>query len=694
MAAFCLTPEYTAKFRKALEDGDIDPARLIIMSSADRSAFLSNIVGKENAFDVNALFESKLLLKNQQAGLVNWAKKVAGLTDAARKDIVAKIGKLDRVLQPADEQSFLADLAEKKLGVSVSADEAKQIFDLSQVAEQRRAEMNANPSDVNGRIAYGRSIMDLTDTVESMKPDHQTVWNRVVDILNVPKSALTSILHFSAPFVQGWGMMSTGRAWEAFSQMFRYFADENNFKDLQAYIITHPDYHFAQEGRLGLTKLGDKLSSREEAIQSTLVEKANEYLSRATGVPNLVRASSRSFTGFLNYVRFNRFVDLLNAARLRGEDVSTGSSVIHDLAKVVNDFTGRGAIGPKDAYAQATPALNAMFFSPRKISATVQMFNPMNYLDPRISPTARIAAVRQLSGSLLATGSVLAIAKAMGASIDMDPRSADFAKIEIGGEKLDITGGNAVYLRLLGRLATGQEITAGGKQIDLGVGYKPTTRAELITSYLRNKLSPVAGFVADSLYGTDPAGRPFDLTNEVRDKITPIIIGDVINFAQNDAHNTVAILPALSAIFGVGLESPMAPEARQGMNVWGQPSGHFSAALNSPIDQELHNLGYRMNFPSQDIQKVPLTDEQYSTYIETSGRLAYMGIEDAMNMDGWSDYPTEVKLRLIRQEVTRARKMAGDQIMLDDLSTAPEGESIMDRATALKHQSQGIPAEP
>ena len=44
-------------------------------------------------------------------------------------------------------------------------------------------------------------------------------------------------------------------------------------------------------------------------------------------MPDLIRASSRAFTGFLNYTRFYRFNDLLNAARLNGEDVSKGSQV-------------------------------------------------------------------------------------------------------------------------------------------------------------------------------------------------------------------------------------------------------------------------------------------------------------------------------------------------------------------------------
>ena len=143
MAAWCLPKSLSSKFLDALKDGTFSPERLMEMSSDQRRAEFAKILGDVNAHEVNAQFESKLLLKSQQAGLVNWAKKLAGITEPVRKDIIASINKLDRVLQPEDEEGFLADLAAKKLGVSVTADEAKQIFELSQTAAQLRAQIEA-----------------------------------------------------------------------------------------------------------------------------------------------------------------------------------------------------------------------------------------------------------------------------------------------------------------------------------------------------------------------------------------------------------------------------------------------------------------------------------------------------------------------------------------------------------------------
>ena len=707
MAAWCLVPDAAEKFLNALRDGALSPEKLMDMTSAERRAAFAEYVGEDNAREVNAQFESKLLLEDQRRGLVNWAKKVGGITEPARRDILNTISKLDRVLQPADEQSFMEDLAAKKLGVSVTADEARTIFDASKRTEDARAEMLKDIGDVDNRIAYGRALMDLKDQVESLKPNGHTFLHNVVDVLNIPKTALTSILHFSAPFVQGWGMISTKRAWMGFGKMFQYFADEENYKNLTAYMISHPDYPLAVDGKLGITKLTDQLSQREEAIQSTLVEQANRWLSDKTGVPNLVRASSRAFTGYLNYVRFNRFTDLLNAARQAGNDVRPGSQVVHDLAKVVNDFTGRGAIGPGDKYSSAVPALNALFFSPRKISATINMFNPIGFA--RLAPVARNAAIRQLSGSLIATGAVLSLAKALGADVNFDPRSQDFAKITIGGqhvtrvdadghtirevvggEKLDMTGGNAGYIRLLARIATGQEISANGKLTELGQGFNAPTRADLIGNWMRGKLSPIAGFIADAMYGKDPVGRPFSVTQEMQDKLMPITMEAFINYAMNDPENTTAILPSLAAVFGVSLESPLPPMSRSGRDVWGDelpPVGTPKSWRADPVNQAFEQLGYTPNFPGNTIRGQKLTDAQYSEYVQLAGRTAHMRLSEVIRSPGWDTLSPGVRLKLMKGVIRTSRNIAETTIMSEGMGGSND---ILAKANAAKAAALGV----
>ena len=714
MAAFCLVPEAADRFIEALKSGELDPGKLMAMSSAERRAAFAEHVGEENAHEVNALFESKLLLADQKRGLVNWAKKVGGLTEPARRDILAQINKLDRVLQPADEQAFLEDLAAKKLGVSVTAEEARTIFNLSQTAEQaRQAIMDAGSGDYRAGYteaagtAYGRAQQALVDYVESLKPDGRNWKTVALDVVSLSKPMLTSVLHLSAMGVQGWGMVSLPVAWKGLGEMFHYFADEEHFQNLQGYILGHPDYELAKSGKLGITKLGDKLSAREESIQSTILERMNGYLQEKTGAPNLVRASSRAFTGYLNYVRFNRFTDLLNAARLAGEDVSVGSSVVHDLAKVVNDFTGRAELGANDKYASFGPVLNSVFFAPRKVVATMEMFNPWSWARPNMSMTARIAAVRQLTGSIAATGAVLWLAKAVGAHVDFDPRSANFGKIQIGGQeteytddqgkkhigwtggtKLDITGGNSGYVRLLARLATGQTVNAQGKESELGSEFGERSRAEMVVAYLRGKLAPLAGVISDALYGKNPAGEPFSITDELRERLLPITVSSWMNFLQNDPENAPAYLPALTAMFGIGLEPPAHPITQSGYDVWGQPF-NGAAWRADPVNQELNRLGYRpdQHYPASKIRGVKLTGEQLEEYSRVSGRLAHMRLEALVQSPGWSSLAAGTRLSVVKGVIRESRDMAATQIMLQSQGTPHD---IMAQAMAAKATQAGL----
>lgn len=139
MANICLPKPETDEFKRALKDGRIDPEALSNMSPNARHEYLADIVGEEYATMVNAEFEEKLLLKNFKKGAIEWAKSTAGLTEERRTDIVNKINNLERVLSPKEGEAFLADLAEQKLGVGVTREEAKTILELSKKIEELKA---------------------------------------------------------------------------------------------------------------------------------------------------------------------------------------------------------------------------------------------------------------------------------------------------------------------------------------------------------------------------------------------------------------------------------------------------------------------------------------------------------------------------------------------------------------------------
>lgn len=682
---YCLPPKLVGAFLSKLRDGTISPEKLTGMTSGERRKLFAEFLGDEHAQEVNAALESKLILKDQQRGMINWAKQVAGLSETRRAGLIDKINRMEKVLSPGEQKEFLADLAAQKLGVAVTEDEAKQILNLSKVAQEKRDAAQVNPGPETW-TAYGLSKMDLDDLLNALKPKSKS-WSEVlVDAANAPKTLETGFLHFSAPFVQLWGMISTGRAWEGIAQMGSYFADESNYRNLIGYIVGHPDYPVAVRAGLSITRLGEKLSAREEAFQSSMIERLNEYAKEKTGVPNVFRASGRAFTGTLNYVRFNRFTDLLEAARLNGEDVSAGSKASKDLAAVVNDFTGRGSLKTFGLNDSNQAALNLLFFAPRKIAATVQMFNPVRYLDPNISATARQAAFRQMTGSLMATGVVLNLAKMAGFKVDFDPRSQDFLKPQIGGVKFDLTGGSAIWARLLARLVSNQEVTSRGKLIELGQGFKPKTRADLILDYTRGKLAPTAAAFADWLYGRDQVGRPFSVSQELKERLTPIVMNNFIEFFQSNADHSVALLPVLAGIFGVGVESPLPPQGKYKYTVWGQDNSKpWEDRPADPVTDAYARLGKSPGYPPEKLRGVKLTPEQYEEYQKSYGQLTYRAISHVVTMPGFQKLPASRQEELIRKQHAAAARAATDRFLAHHHELIPkivEAKRALDRGVA------------
>jgi hypothetical protein len=574
MASYCLPRAYADKFKQALRRGDIDLDKLSAMSSAERRAAFNRLVGEDNARNVNALFESKLLLKNQKAGLTTWARNVAGLGRPARRELLDKIERMDKILQPADEKVFLADLASKRIGVQITSDEAKKIWALSENARKRLDIANGDLNNKENRIQFGLAQLDLLDAIESMKPNGNTLLQRFLQVPGLPR-ALMTFGDFSAFINQGWGTIFTKRAWQGFYRMFQYAFSENEFRRLQADIISHPEYQLAKKAGLGLTDLSSTISKREEAIQFTLAEEAEQWASKKIGLKNggAIRMSSRAFAGYLNYVRFNRFVDLVAAARLMGEDISTsmngaepskGFKNARDIAKVVNDFSGRGNLGVNDAFGSSAPFLNAMFFAPRKVSASINMLNPQRYLDPRISRTARIAATKQMLGSLIATAALLSLAAAMGADVELDPTATDFARFKVGNTTFDPTGGMASYIKLLARTVfTNKYTDKKGKTTEYGSSAFAPTRGDAVGDFVRGKFAPLTGFFADMFYGEDGGGNAFTYPKQAQDKLLPMTFNTFYDFAQDEPEKFAGAIPMLLTLLGVSAQTETPPEKKR-----------------------------------------------------------------------------------------------------------------------------------
>lgn len=376
----------------------------------------------------------------------------------------------------------------------------------------------------------------------------------IAEAINFPRGVMAS-WDFSAPLRQGVPLIGKKAWWTSFDDMFKSWGSENAFQAVQKSIADKPLFKirfkmvnkdgvatrqeipsFAEEAGLKLTDLTD-MSKREEAVMSTWAEK----------VPG-VRRSNRAYVAFLNKLRADTFEDLIKKGKVLGADGETNLPLAREIAKFVNTSTGRGSL---DSLEQSAVALNSTFFSPRLIASRLQMLNPHYYWSA--SPMVRKEALKALF-SVAAVGSTIGqLGRMAGAQVESDPTSSDFGKIKIGNTRIDPYAGFQQYVVLANRLVQGRtKSSVSDREYNLGEEFGRPTKLDVLGRFAEGKLHPVLNFATGLLRGKDFTGQPFNVPQELGNRVLPIIMQDIYELANEDP----SLLPlAIPAAFGMGIQS-------------------------------------------------------------------------------------------------------------------------------------------
>lgn len=546
MANVCL-PKFAADaFRAKLKDGSIDPTKLTDMTSEERRNFFAGIVGKENAKSVNSLFESKLLLKNQQQGIINWAKKLTGITPETRRDILSKVDRLTEVLQPAEQKAFLEDLAEQRLGTHVSTEEASKVAQLAKAVNDAKTAMESAPRRQPGQSAtpqegaYGKAKVEFGNYVSDLKNSNrpgvvERLKNNPVGLAGeLPglSKGLKASLDNSAIFRQGWKTLFTHpttwakNAAQSFVDLTRQFGGKAVMDEVQADILSRPTYDLMQKAKLDV-------GTTEEQFPTHLAEKV-PVLGR------LYKASEAAYTGFVYRQRADIFDKYLQIAKTAGVDI-TDKTQLESIGKLVNSLMGRGHLGATGE--KAASAVNNIFFSPRFLKSNLD-FLTAHQLQKGVTPFVRKQAATNLVKVIAGTATILGIANAVKpGSVDLDPRSSNFGKIKVGKTTFDVSGGMGSILTLAARELTQSSKSALTNKITpLNSGkYGAQTGADVLVNFGEGKLSPIASVVRDILKGQDFNYNKPTVLGEANNLLTPLPVTNAISLFQSpDGANPLA----------------------------------------------------------------------------------------------------------------------------------------------------------
>ena len=575
--AWCLIKSENAKIKKAFLNGELDPIKLAGMSSAERHKLFAKFISEENATQVNALFESKLLLKNQQAGMMSWAKRVVGITKETRMDIIAKIERMDKVLDPKEGEQFLQDLASKRLGIEVTETEAKNIAELSKkiTDTQSKAREDFTFPTESQRIEYGTAKLNLETYINDLKLKSRKVSFREAPIQAIGKAigelpgvmkSLVASMDNSFFGRQGIKTLYTEpKVWsKAFLKSWLDMGRELKGKDAMA--VIKADVYSRPNALSGKYRVGgyglDVLS--EEAYPSSLPEKIPLFR-------RLYKASESAYNGGALRMR----ADLADRYIKQAEDLGVNTLVKEEarpIGNIISSLTGRGNLGKADVLGKE---LNVLMFSVKFLKSNVDtLLSPLVYAGkktgalPKFKNKGEEYANKKAATNFLKIIGVIASINAIATllnpnSTERDPRGTNFGKIKMWGHWVDPSGGLLQLATLASRLIpTYREGEWGfwfknsaGTYTKLSTGkYGERTALDVFESFLEGKMSPVLGILRDVWKGQTFGGLPVTIWGELKNITTPLSIQN-FNQLMNDPNSTNVAASMLLDALGFSVSS-------------------------------------------------------------------------------------------------------------------------------------------
>lgn len=518
-------------------------------------------------------------------------------TKGLMKDLLAKVVSTDATLKRSEIQ--LGRATQIKNAVPIPRE-----FDDDALFETLKKSGIEGVSDMAGAVRASDKVVEATKGSK--------VWEAVNQVLNAPRSIMSSV-DLSAALRQGLLLTSRPKQFiPAFVQMFKAAASEKGFKEIQDKIASRPTRQLMEKAKLALTDVQGGLTKREEQFMSSWVDKI-------PGIGMVTRMSSRAYTGFLNKIRADVFDDLVNKAEILGRNPKGDDKLLKDIATFVNTASGRGSIGKLET---AAPILNGLFFSPRLMASRLQTLNPVYYA--KLDPMVRKEALKSLVTLAGTAGTVLSLAKMGGAEVEIDPRSADFAKIKIGNTRLDILGGFQQPIRLASQVISGKIISSTtGKEMTLGEGYKPTTRFDVVMRFFEAKEAPIASLVSSLMKGETFNGEPVKLGEELRKRVIPMLIQDLAELYNEGGIPDLKYAPL--AVFGVGVQT------------YGRNNPKLEQALNLPDNRSMLERMSGISEKDRGKELTPvlnkLSDERISLSVPTtSTKVRFKGDKESRNL--------------------------------------------------------------
>ena len=424
----------------------------------------------------------------------------------------------------------------------------------------------------------------FADRITEMHGGIGAVGLKLSKLANTMKSMQNSI-SLAAPLRHGIGLVARKEFYPAFGDMFKFFGNKEYYDTAMKAIEERPNYMLGRESGLFTAKPGSLQGSEEEFL--------NSYAGSIPGVRNVVGASQRAYTGFLNKLRSDTFDSMIKQAKglgygstetiqlknadgklLKDKSGNIRTSEVPSketkaISRFINNATGRGDLGSLN---KMTNELNLLLWSPRMIASRVQMFtNPKIYTS--LPKGMRLEGLKSLLGIAALGTAIDTLATYGGAKVSTNILSTDFGKSRFGSKLIDPWGGFQQYVVGAARFLAGKTDTKT---------YPPPSRLDIAGQFMKNKESPAASLAHTILTSKftgksseDPTtagnmttqyGEKTNIQSQIGKQFIPIFIQDLHDLMQTepDWADNIGLNTAMGAASLAGMEQSY-PEKKQGL---------------------------------------------------------------------------------------------------------------------------------
>lgn len=575
---FCLIPEKVNEFKKKLKDKEITIPELLKMTTEERVKLLEEYSG-ESAKEINALFESKLVLKNRMLGLRNWAMKLAevgkyspeGKAKLEKEISDYRAAQQERIFNPKENETFLAGMAEKQLGTSISREEASNIFKLSKKADEARSLMvDGKWKKPEDRAAYGALRAQYESYVSQLKgegePFMEVVKGRIDEfkktaeknkfkaVADVGLDSLTQLQNNTVELVatgdnsfigrQGWNTLLTHpstwypAAKQSFIDIYNTMGGQNTMNALMSDYYSRENFLNGEYRKAGID---GKLEEETPTVHPQNIP----YVGR------VIKAADMGFRGSALRMRMDLYDLLRRADENLGIDMKD-EAYIRDAGSIVGSLTARGRTGKM----MGSPLTKAILWAPRMLKANWDVLTAHNagmgletnrYRKEAATNIAKIVGVMYVLNLMAYSMSK--------DSTESNPLSSNFGQITVNDTKMsrilsvvaDIFGisantrdgrtkfgvdtGILSLLTLISRQVLGKSKSAStGAITEYGSGFGETNRTDALIEFLFGKTTPLVNTLIQYGKGKTYEGHKPTLQNTIEGLTVPISIQNILGF--------------------------------------------------------------------------------------------------------------------------------------------------------------------